>query len=321
MMKRLLPGDVTPVTEADLEWWLAFAPTLEWIWAKTYADSAPHWYVTSINGRTKGLTMGDCIRAARVIHTFGEPGKFYDYLNIYLTDPATGKKWWTMDDPLEMTDLVNMAEAENTYGVQNAPSTRAAKPSFYDTIAVQYDRMWKSASDLEEDAAVRRLITGHFGAYAPTTLDVGCGTGLLLDMGVTSPALYTGIDPSQGMLNELVKKHNKVATVIPATAEEVLLEGLGADDLLPTYDLVVSLFASASYTGPAVWEAMRARSNSLVMYMTYEEGYLPDYWTGFERTRMLAQIEKARLDMIEFAKKTNAVRFKIGRFDVTVIEK
>src|SRR5690606_12736627 len=42
------------VTEADLTWWLKLAPTLDWIWAKTYASFAPHHYV--VNGRTPSMT-------------------------------------------------------------------------------------------------------------------------------------------------------------------------------------------------------------------------------------------------------------------------
>jgi hypothetical protein len=49
----------------------------------------------------------------------------------------------------------------------------------------------------------------------PRTLDVGCGTGALLDMKITTPDLYTGIDPSQGMLNELVRKHSEVKDLHP----------------------------------------------------------------------------------------------------------
>lgn len=69
-------------TPHDLEWWLTLAPTLEWTWAKTYADSAPHWYV--VEGKTPGMTREDFIRAGRVIRTYGEPGRFYSMTNLYL---------------------------------------------------------------------------------------------------------------------------------------------------------------------------------------------------------------------------------------------
>ena len=38
------------ITESDLDWWLEFAATREWTFAKTYAETAPHHYV--VEGRT-----------------------------------------------------------------------------------------------------------------------------------------------------------------------------------------------------------------------------------------------------------------------------
>ena len=57
------------ITRDDLNWWLELAPTLDWTFAKTYAETAPHDYV--VEGRTDGITHDDMVRAARVIHTFG----------------------------------------------------------------------------------------------------------------------------------------------------------------------------------------------------------------------------------------------------------
>ena len=104
----------------DLRWWLDLAPTLEWIWAKTFADSAPHWYV--VHGRTKGMTMDDFVRAGRVIRTFGEPGKFYRSTNLYLHTQDRTKKFWAMwgDRPRpEDADLINMATTDRVYGPQD----------------------------------------------------------------------------------------------------------------------------------------------------------------------------------------------------------
>ncbi len=44
------------ITQADLDWWLARAAELEWIFAKTYAETAPHSYV--VEGRTSGMSQG-----------------------------------------------------------------------------------------------------------------------------------------------------------------------------------------------------------------------------------------------------------------------
>jgi hypothetical protein len=104
---------------ADLDWWLDLAPTLKWTWAKTYANSAPHWYV--VQGRTEGMTRADFLRAGRVIRTFGEPGKFYSMTNLYLFTQDRRLKFWCMwSSPPKDDDatLINLATTERTYGPQ-----------------------------------------------------------------------------------------------------------------------------------------------------------------------------------------------------------
>jgi hypothetical protein len=227
------------VTEADLKWWLEKAPTLELTFAKTYAETSPHSY--AVLGRTAGMTREDFIRAAHVIHTFGQPGKYYDSTNNYLYDPATGKKWWTMDDLLDDTDLINEADISQVYGVQNAHVTSRASRNApipfnnYDALATR----WDTVRDASEDAKVRRTIRDHFGAYAPTTLDIGCGTGALLDMKVVSALNYSGIDPSQAMLNMLVRKYSRVHYVKNLTMDEAYARPRG--EKLPKFELVVAM--------------------------------------------------------------------------------
>ena len=108
-----------PATEDDLRWWLELAPTLSWTWAKTFANSAPHWYVTL--GRTRGMGVEDYVRVGRVIRTFGEPGKFWRRTNLYLYTPDRVRKFWSMwadpPTPREAT-LINLATTERVYGPQ-----------------------------------------------------------------------------------------------------------------------------------------------------------------------------------------------------------
>ena len=302
------------ITEADLQWWLEVAEWSEWTWAKTYADSAPHWYV--VLGRTPELTKEDFVRAARVIHTFGQPGMFHGHVNIYLEHGEW--KWWTMDPLVEDTDLINRAKVSEVYGPQLAPATlNPAGPAFYDTVATEYDAMWQAPTDLLENQQVTRLLGEHFRFTAPSVLDVGCGTGLLLDLGITASTMYTGIDPSQGMLNQLMRKHPRVRNLLVGTASEVL-PTLGDQQ----FDLVCALFASASYMTMADWMRMISRAQKLAVFMTYEKDYLPDYWEGEERRQMLVQIEQARVEMLELASRVpNTTRTKIGRFDVTVVKR
>lgn len=108
-----------PAAQEDLRWWLETAPTLEWTWAVTHADSAPHWYV--VLGRTHGLDRDGYVRAGRVTRTFGEPGKFYSMTNLYLFTEDRSRKYWCMwgaDPKDEDATLINMATTERTYGEQ-----------------------------------------------------------------------------------------------------------------------------------------------------------------------------------------------------------
>ncbi|MET3770283.1 hypothetical protein ABIB15_002993 [Marisediminicola sp. UYEF4] len=170
------------VTAGDLTWWLELAPRLGWNFAKTYAQSAPHSYV--VRGRTPDLTGEDYVRAGAVIRTFGQPGKFYDTTNIYLTSTDGSIKWWTMDAVVANTDLINQATTDRVYGVQNAPGTRSGHWSVYYEIATEYDRL-HSPVDGDEKTGLMKMLVGH-GGDAPMTLDIGCGTGALLDLGITT---------------------------------------------------------------------------------------------------------------------------------------
>lgn len=216
----------------DLVWWLSLAPTLRWTFASTYANSAPHEYVVA--GRTEGISREDFVRAAHVIHTFGEPGRFYSSTNIYL---AHGRhRFWTMDADLNDTDLINRAVNDRVYGLQDAPRTYAGGFTEFDALGTRYDRLRDSLAQAERDSAVRQQVIDHFGTAKPTALDVGAGTGVVLDLRLTVPERYTGVDPSQAMLNRLVMKHPSVARLLPARIEDVP-SGL----LAARYDLVTVL--------------------------------------------------------------------------------
>jgi SAM-dependent methyltransferase len=216
------------ITHEDRDWWLSKAPALSWTFAKTYAETAPHEYVV-LGRHGCPLSREDCVRAAKVIATFGEPAKFYSMTGIYLTSADGLTKWWTMDAVLDDTDLINQASTDRVYGVQDAPATRSDVWTEYDPVATDYDKTRSATLDGE----VRDIVTRHFPDSCPVTLDVGCGTGALLDLGVLDPRTVTGVDPSQAMLNMLVRKHPRVGRLVPALFANA--------DLDPSYDLVVAM--------------------------------------------------------------------------------
>lgn len=326
MTESLLPHTTSyGATKEDLDWWLLKAETLEWIFAKTYADTAPHYYV--VHPRTKDMTREEYARVCRVIRTFGQPGKFYSSMQIYLTDPASGWKYWSMDPTPEMTDLINRAPIADVYGEQNAPITYSGAADaghvaaqLYDHLSSEYDQLWQSPSDLEENKQVARVVARLFPGHAPTVLDVGCGTGLNLDLHITHQALYVGIDPSQGMLNELVRKHWHVRRLMAMTAEEAFFteDPVIRSQVKGPFDLVMSTFSSASYLEPRTLEAMRKRAGGYLFLMTYEEGYLPDYYaeTGLPEPATNGPSRQKAREMTELY---DGEHFKIGAFDCWVI--
>lgn len=210
------------ITRGDLNWWLELAPTLDWTFAKTYAKTAPHKYI--VEGRTDAMEHDDYVRAARVIHTFGTPGRYYSLTKIYLVSPDGRHRWWTEDNRLTDTTLVNRATTERFYGIQNAPSTATSAESPYDQVATTWDVEHPIVGG-EVDRA-EHLLAGVRGPYPPHVLDVGCGTGRVLDLGLVTPDRYAGLDSSQAMLNMLVRKHPKVAAVYPVDIVEALRQGL-----------------------------------------------------------------------------------------------
>jgi len=209
------------ITTQDLDWWLEFAATREWTFAKTYAETAPHHYV--VEGRTPGVTHEDMVRAARVIHTFGWPGKYYSLTKIYLLSPDGKYRWWTEDNHFTDTTLVNRATTELLYGIQNARVTTSGVDSLYDGVATTWDVDHPVAPG--ESDHVKLLLSGARGKYPPHVLDIGCGTGRVLDLGLAAPDRYAGLDTSQAMLNLLVRKHPTVAAVYPVDARDALAAG------------------------------------------------------------------------------------------------
>jgi SAM-dependent methyltransferase len=210
------------ITHADLDWWLEFARTREWTFAKTYATTAPHDYV--VQDRTPGVTHDDIVRAARVISTFGQPGKYYSVTKIYLEGPDGQHRWWTEDRHFTDATLVNRGPTSALYGIQNAPSTASARPSLYDEVAT----IWDSAHPITpgEREFAQEFLGSLRGTYPPHVLDIGCGTGRVLDLGVVTPDRYAGLDSSTAMLNVLVRKHPKVAALYPTDIRQALEEGM-----------------------------------------------------------------------------------------------
>jgi hypothetical protein len=260
------------ITRDDLNWWLEKEAQLDWQFAISYAESAPHEYVVA--DRTPGLTQADAARAAHVIRTFGQPAKFYKTTRIYLTTPMGWKHWDMQGGLVDDTEVrvINRCRVDHVYGPQNAPRTASGIESIYDGLATSWDT--KHGMTYDERAQTIELIRESFGDNLGRTLDMGCATGWPLDAGLVDPVRYVGIDASTAMLNTLVTKHPNVAGLHPMT----FLEARRRDVLCGTkFDTVLALGGSATYISMDEQRWLRAvtKGRMVLMHYAVENGQLP----------------------------------------------
>ncbi|WP_084079261.1 class I SAM-dependent methyltransferase [Demequina sp. NBRC 110057] len=287
------------ITKTDLDWWRGLVAELDWAFATTYAEGAPHEYV--IPDKTPGFSKADCVRAARVIRTFGEPAKFYKATNIYLA-LDDGWKYFPLDRDVRDTGIINRGRAEHVYGAQNHPRTYSGVASPYDAYASHWDSDHGMTDD--EQAKTANLMREVFGSKLWRTLDIGCGTGLPLDLGLAEPVRYVGIDPSSAMLNELVWKHKHLDGVQAMTYSEAERRRV----LCGTqFDTVLALGGSASYLTPVEIGMLRRRAKKAVLLMHYAPGEAP-----------ITNDLPAAEDSLATASALGEQR-RIGRFVATVI--
>lgn len=295
------------VTTEDLAWWLERIHELDWVFAVTYAESAPHEYVTA--DRSPEFTREDCVRAARVIRTFGEPAKFFNTTRTYLTD-ADGWKYWDMaGDDVRISGIINRGRVEHVYGLQNAPRTKSETPTAYDSVATEWDR---ALGATEYERSRLRELVATLGTFTKRrVLDVGCGTGLALDLEITQSVRYVGIDPSQAMLNELVRKYPHPAMVHPMTfADAIRRRVLNAT----RFDLVVALGGSASYFDDSDLDAIVDHAAGPRLLSVYAEGHAP----------VVGDLDAARLSaardrIAAYAAANGGTITRVGRFDVAIL--
>lgn len=219
----------------------------EFVYAKTMPHF-PHHYTL----RKKWTQAPEWEAVVQFIRDHGYAAKYEGRKYLYLD--INGCRYWTMGASLSTTILINRAEL----GPVVAP---------YDAIASSYDRIHSSPASMQEDFSVIDAIGVENGE---SILDIGCGTGLLLDragMDVSSER-YLGVDPSARMLDRLIEKH-PWAQVVRAPFE----------NFWPTvkFDRIASLFGSPSYIPAAALQripSMLAPGGSYFL-MFYREGAEP----------------------------------------------
>jgi hypothetical protein len=215
-------------------------------------------------------------------------------------------------DHVVESNLICRARFEHVYGVQSAPRTHTETPYSYDAVATQRNAAFCS-NDQERDAieALANDLTGGFGKFR--TLDIGCGTRLALDLGITESVRHVGIDPARSMLNELFRRHPYLAGVHPTTfAEAVERRMLGGTrfDLV----LVLALGGSAFYLSSADLAAISEHSNGRIMLRVYCEGEAPVIGDLTEQ-----QLEAASGAMRLFSAEHHGRIGLAGRFDIVLV--
>lgn len=89
-----------------------FIANANWIFAKTYASTWPHEYILLKDVANKDLFYS----LVKLIKKEGYLGKFYSKeLTYYDFD---NKVYWTMDDTLENTTLINRCDKDSTYEIR-----------------------------------------------------------------------------------------------------------------------------------------------------------------------------------------------------------
>lgn len=129
----------------------------------------------------------------------------------------------------------------------------------YDAVAESYDSLFKDKASIEENRRIASMLFEVPGIF----LDVGCGTGLLLDILKVSPDEYLGIDSSSKMLDVFRKKHPEYNNLC------IPFELLNLK--FATFNSIVALFGSASYIDIEALTDIPGGKNIFLMF--YKENY------------------------------------------------
>lgn len=131
----------------------------------------------------------------------------------------------------------------------------------YDSIADIYDTLFDDDYSMKENRAIANMLTPYL--YNKSILDIGCGTGLLLDMFSLKPDKYIGIDPSEKMLDIAREKH-----------PPFLFKQEKFEEYIGYTDVAVSLFGSMNYVDIEYQQKILQICNRYFL-MYYKDGYFP----------------------------------------------
>lgn len=208
----------------------------------------PHWYTL----RDKWADDAKFVKCVNLIREHGY--KEYFYRTPFMRLDCNGYKYWTMGAPVDETILINRAKIEHV--------------TDYCSFADEYDGLFSDNESQQEDLSVMDLIGDLSGKRV---LDIGCGTGLLLDYKKKeiSTSDYVGVDPSLPMTNVFKGKHPEYALSHVQGPFESFSKG--------KFDAIVSLYGSISCVNPLAMSRIKEMLNPGGFYflMFFGEDYQP----------------------------------------------
>jgi SAM-dependent methyltransferase len=125
--------------------------------------------------------------------------------------------------------------------------------ALYESLAPTYDIHYTEPIHIAEDRATRLLLTPYVKLSGePYILDLGCGTGWLLDnFPCIFPSRYIGIDLSPSMIAAARAKHPDHVFLDTDIRDLAAVLDLPRPPVQP--DLIVSTFGTLSHLPPETW--------------------------------------------------------------------
>jgi SAM-dependent methyltransferase len=120
----------------------------------------------------------------------------------------------------------------------------------YDAVAEVYDHHFDRPCDRWEDERLADLLRPYVASTevpsltSARVLDLGCGTGWLLDHLPVPVTHYVGIDTSAPMLARLTEKHPRASVVKATVGVQGWLDEVSSDPGVPPFDVVTATWAA-----------------------------------------------------------------------------
>lgn len=134
----------------------------------------------------------------------------------------------------------------------------------YDFVAEEYDELFLDENSIVENKNVAKMLIPY---TTGSIFEIGCGTGLLLDLISIMPNDYFGCEPSKGMLNVFKKKHPDFISRVENTTFEQSKEW-------KKYETIISIFGPVSYLDETSLQLI-ADSKCRMFLMFYKPDYTP----------------------------------------------